>query len=268
MTKLQSPNNHQSPIINNQAFYWLLFGYCYLVFGIFTYVYALNLDNVQSAFINGDYKAAITEGEKVLAEAKKDYNLDELYCFLGLSYLKDDNLLRASDIFEIIINEFEESRFRHEAELGLADTYFLRGLYEQAIVRYNAMLREDENSCLRPLVYSRLSQCAARTGNSQLLREYQDKLKQEFPLSIEPVELLEPSGRYYSVQVGAFSNLSNANNLQQKLVNSGYSAFVEEVDSSARITYKVKVGKFQMRSDAEALQAKLSNEGYPTKIPP
>lgn len=175
--------------------YFFICSFALFAFNFTFPCYGLNLDKVQAAFISGDYKTAISEGEEVLSGAKKDYNLDELYYFLGLSYLKEGNLLRASDIFEIIINEFEKSRFKDKAKLGLADTY-------------------------------------------------------------------------YSVQVGAFFSAANANNLQQELVNSGYSAFVEETNSSDRFSYKVKVGKFRMRSDAEVLQAKLSNEGYPAKISP
>jgi len=55
--------------------------------------------------------------------------LDELYYLLSLSYLKDGNYLRASDIFEIILREFKGSRFKEDALLALGDTYFLRGDY-------------------------------------------------------------------------------------------------------------------------------------------
>ena len=53
--------------------YWLLFGICCLVFGIYSNIYALNLDKVKVYFLSGDYKAAISEGEKILATTGKTY---------------------------------------------------------------------------------------------------------------------------------------------------------------------------------------------------
>ncbi|MBN1913662.1 MAG: hypothetical protein JW788_04610 [Candidatus Omnitrophica bacterium] len=51
-------------------------------------------------YLSGDYKAAISEGEKILAQAKDQDGLDELYYILALSYMKEGNYLRASDILK------------------------------------------------------------------------------------------------------------------------------------------------------------------------
>ena len=53
--------------------------------------YCLNLDKVKVYFLEGDYKSAILEGEKLIAQ---DPHSDELYYILGLSYLKDEGTVR------------------------------------------------------------------------------------------------------------------------------------------------------------------------------
>ncbi|MCX5713505.1 MAG: outer membrane protein assembly factor BamD [Candidatus Omnitrophica bacterium] len=131
----------------------------FLTLGLFlAHASDLDLDKVKIYFLNQDYKLAISEGEKILANAgNSTKGLDELYYILGLSYLKDGNILRASDIFEIILNEFKVSNFKEEASLGLADTYFLRENYNEAQARYNKLLNDNPKTRLiTPIYYRRL----------------------------------------------------------------------------------------------------------------
>lgn len=250
--------------------YWLLFVLWCLVLGISADSYALNIDHVKAAFISGDYKAAILEGEKILADSGKDYNVDELYYILGLSYLKDGNYLRASDIFEIIINELKNSRYKPEAKLGLADTYFFRGDFLRAKKAYLDLELDKEAARLKPVVYYRLSQCEAKLGNTNPAKDYFDKLNREFPLNAESgLESCSLSRDfYYSVQVGSFLSKTNAENLLRQLERKGYPAYIQEGISQGAAIYRVRSGKLATRQEAAELGSKLSGEGYPTKICP
>ncbi len=229
--------------------------------------FCLDLDKLKSDYLRGDYKAAIIEGERMLANSRISSHSDELYYFLGLSYSRDGNYLRASDIFEIIINEFQGSSLKNEAILGLGDTYFLRGDYRKAGEYYRRLL--DDNR-LKPAVYYRLSQCAIKEGDVQEGRVYAEKLKTEFPLNPESKfnRELYPVNDFFSVQVGSFSNPVNANNLRDKLSARGYDAYIQEAEADAKKSYRVRVGKLKSRSEASLLEGKLSSEGYPTKITP
>jgi tetratricopeptide (TPR) repeat protein len=258
-------------LIKNRVFgHWLLFVICCLVLGILAEAYALDIDRVKAAFIGGDYKAAILEGEKILADTDKNYNADELYYILGFSYLKDGNYLRASDIFEIIINEFKNSRYAPEARLGLADTYFFRGDLQKAKKGYLDLSLDKGASRLKASVYYRLSECEAKLGNTDSAKDYLAKLKQEFPQNIEAgLETcsLVPDF-YYSVQVGSFLSKTNAENLARQLERKGYSAYIEEGTSQGAAIYRVRSGKLATRQEAVKLESRLSGEGYPTKVCP
>jgi len=261
--------------------YWDLFRISDLVLGIFLSlafiynVYALDLDRIKTYFLSGDYKSAIAEGENILASPGDSAHLDELYYILGLSYLKDGNYLRASDIFEIILKEFKDSAFKEEAKLGLGDTYFLRGDFAKAQDYYKELISSNPHTKLLSAVYYRLSQGGLKTGDTQAAKEYLDKLKQDSPSNIELQSnkdlgaVFDSSAQiYYSVQVNAFANSTNAKNLRDKLLKNGYDAYIEEVSLNDKQIYRVKVGKLRLRSEAVQLENKLSSEGYPTRICP
>ncbi len=236
--------------------------------------YALDLDKAKAYFLSGDYNLAISEGERLLAGYSGAANSDELYHILALSYMKDGNYLRASDIFEIILKEFKQSRFRDEAILGLGDTYFLGGDYDKAKGYYQELININGRGELVAAAYYRLSQCAFKLGDTSEGKEYLSKLKQNFPLNPELLLnkdlclLPEGSDFYYTVQVGAFSSAVNARNLTDKLTQKGYPAYLIEMNSFGKPSYRVRVGKFKLRQEAAGWNDKLAQEGYPTKICP
>jgi len=253
-----------------------IFAICVFSLVLISNSYALDLDKLKSSFLSGDYKAVIQEGEKILAMQPGSGDLDELYLILGRSYLKDGNLLRAADIFQIIIKEYKNSKFEDEAKLSLGDTYFLRQDFSRAEIAYNDIIKANPGTKLKADLYYRLSQVKLKQGDTKAAKDYLSKLKQEFPLSTQlsldqDLKLLveEPvTDFYYSVQVGSFSNSVNANNLVRRLLDKGYSAYLEKVIFQGKTTYRVKVGKTSQRQEIVALDNKLSKEGYPTKIFP
>ncbi|MEW6102100.1 MAG: SPOR domain-containing protein [Candidatus Omnitrophota bacterium] len=248
---------------------------CLCVFVSLDFVYALNLDSLKANLLKGNYKEAINEGEKILAGTRKDDASDELYYLLGLSYLKDGNYLRASDIFEIILKELNSSRFKEQAKIGLADTYLLRQDFNGAEAIYKELLSQNPGTKYKAVIFSRLSRVGFKKGDPEMGKEYRDKLKQEFPksfeakLSEESGPLIEDtSGVYFTVQVGVFNSNVNAQNLAEKLALKGYASFIEETLLNEKKSYRVRVGKLKTLKEAKELENKLRQEGFPTKICP
>ncbi|MDD5166227.1 MAG: SPOR domain-containing protein [Candidatus Omnitrophica bacterium] len=242
----------------------------WFIFCVWQGGYCLDIDKPKIYFLNGEYKLAIAEGEKLLAQEVHGAGSDQLYYILGMSYLKDGNYLRASDIFEIILKEFKDSALEPEARLGLGDTYFLRGDYDKARAYYTELLNTHIRLQLTPLVYYRLSQCAFKQGNVEEGNGYLSKLKKDFPSSLETSlnKELDNSSGFYTVQIGSFTNPANANNLCNRLINKGYDAYSEEAGTDGKKVYRVRVGRLKSRSEAVEIRNKLSLEGYPTNIIP
>ena len=208
--------------------------------GFFNAAYALNVDKVKLYFLSGDYRSAINEGERLIA---KDEYSSELYYFMGVSYLKEGDYQKSADNFKIAINNFKGSKFKEESRIGLADTYLLRGDFTNAKTLYQELINQDPKTKFKEQILSRLSDIDS--GKNSSLH-------------------YDPKGSYYSVQVGSFSNIDNAKKLTQKLISSGYPAYME----GSRPAYRVKVGKLKTRIQAEELSKKLSGQDYPTKICP
>lgn len=62
----------------------------------------------------------------------------------------------------------------------------------------------------------------------------------------------------YSVQIAAFQNRRDAENLQRTYLEKGYNVYVLQTHTRERKTvYKVRVGRFEQRKDAELLALKL-----------
>jgi len=247
-----------------------IYGFTFFFFICIFSCFAIDLDKIKSDFISGDYKAAIKEGEDILAEAKHSRNLDEVYYFLGLSYLKDGNYLRAWDIFEIIIKEYKDSRFVSEARLGTGDAHFLMGNFDKARQVYNDLL--GANYANKADLYFRLIQCAVKLDDTASVKLYREKLAKEFPLYNDaPLTPESPQGTdsfSYSVQVGVFSREVNALNLSKQLNKKGFNSYIEKINSADKTVFRVKVGRLQKRAEALVLADKLSLEGYSVKVCP
>ncbi|MEW6075353.1 MAG: SPOR domain-containing protein [Candidatus Omnitrophota bacterium] len=236
-------------------------------------VCALELEQARYYFLHGDYADCIKEGEKALAGIQGvSKGVDELYYLLALSYLKEGNYLRAADIFEIILNECNDSRYQSEARLGIGDTYFLRGDYIKATQHYEAMRNDPKVLVHKPAVYYRLAMIAAKTNDSHAAKQYAGLLKEEFPFSLEARlkgEFCSLVDCYYTVQVGSFSKKENAQALARELANKGFAAYIEEAGTAPhKLTFRVRVGKLSTQEQAKNLKEKLSRCGYPTKIYP
>lgn len=236
-------------------------------------VYCLELNSMKTKMLGADYKAAISEGEELIAQGEHS---DELDYLLGLCYLKDGNYPRALVNFEAIIKESSGSRFQEEARLGLGDTYLLRDDLAKAEESYLGLLKSNPDTKLKAQVFYRLSEIGFKKGDAKQGGDYLAKLNEGYPLNPEvkqkrdifPAQKVNADS-YYAVQVGSFSNSTNAANLTRKLLNSGYPAYTEESPgASGSKTYRVKVGRLNSRQEAEELNRKLKQEGYPTKICP
>ncbi len=81
-------------------------------------------------------------------------------------------------------------------------------------------------------------------------------------------QLQKPSRTLFTVQVGAFNDLSNANSLKARFHKKGYSAFITYSTSKKEgRLYKVCISKFAEREKANTLSEKIRNsEGLQTFV--
>lgn len=92
------------------------------------------------------------------------------------------------------------------------------------------------------------------------------------PPAVEPVvsspaptaPLANRSG--WSVQLGAFSDKANADQLSRRVETFGFSAFVSEFRSGGQTMYRVRVGGFDTENQADAAASSISAHGLPARV--
>jgi cell division septation protein DedD len=77
----------------------------------------------------------------------------------------------------------------------------------------------------------------------------------------KPAEVPKPaaSGTGFAVQLGAFSNASDANALRDRARGAGFSAFVEQVRTDKGTLSRVRIGPVANRADADRLKAQVAS---------
>jgi len=234
--------------------------------------WAADLDALKVDFLQGNYRRVIFEGQAQVDRINIGAT-DELNYILGLSYLKEGELDLAQGSFRRILNN-QKSKFKDQATLGLADTFLIAGQFQEAEEIYNKLITDQPNSSQKAAVLYRLSRLEFKRGNNQRGNDYLSKLKRDFPLSPElrsssaleiinrmPDAVVKKTGEY-SVQVGFFSNYSNASKFRDKLLAKDFPAYIENSAGG----YRVRVGKFKAQKEALDLESKLSQEGFQTKV--
>ncbi|MDD5409201.1 MAG: tetratricopeptide repeat protein [Candidatus Omnitrophica bacterium] len=228
------------------------------------------MDNIKADFLQGNYRRVILEAQ-AQAERFNIQGTDELVYLLGLSYLKENKLEQAQECFRRILNN-PISKFKEQSAMASADTYLIKGQFQEAEGIYNKLLEDNPNTRLKAAIFYRLSQSNYRKGNNEQSSEYLAKLKRDFPLSLElkpskgipaSIPLVNEAGGF-SVQVGFFVKNLNAVNFKDKLLAMGYPAYVEASSEG----YRVKVGRFKTQTEALDTENRLSREGFSTKLCP
>jgi len=69
-----------------------------------------------------------------------------------------------------------------------------------------------------------------------------------------------PATNRWAVQVGSFSQSSNALGLRDRLRDAGFAAYVEQVGIAGKNTYRVRVGPVLVREAAETLRVELQEK--------
>ena len=229
---------------------------------------AVSAPSAEGAFVKGDYEEALRIGKAYLERRPK--NDEKVQCLVGRALLKLDRLDEARDHFIKVAEKSRDKKFLAEAALGIADSYYLDSEYRQARDYYEKIARSYPDADSMNIVYYRLGECYSKLENDSTAKEYYDKLMRLYPDSLE-AKLLKGEGSgaiTYSVQVGSFNKMDNAERLSGELKAKGFDANIQTVTVDGSFFYRVKVGSFTRMRDAEDMARNLQNKGYTTKVCP
>ncbi|MGC8937703.1 MAG: SPOR domain-containing protein [Thermodesulfovibrio sp.] len=81
--------------------------------------------------------------------------------------------------------------------------------------------------------------------------------KQDFEKPVKAIKYKTHKQIFYTIQVGAFSDIVNVQELQKRLKERGYESFLVKED-----LYKVRIGKYKKFSQAKKLSQELHSKGF------
>jgi tetratricopeptide (TPR) repeat protein len=235
---------------------------CAMLFAISFSAFSASLSDAYKDYLNNDY-------EEALIKAKHLQENDEVLYFLGLTYIKIGNYPEARDYLIKLTKDYPRSKFYEQGLLRLVDAYFLEANFVKAKSSYEEILKKYPYGNYQPLVYLRLIQIANKEGNWQDKKIYLAKLKEKYPQSAEVhfLDSLDNQEYFFTIQVGAFSNIKNSLSLKGELANK-YDVYMLDEKREGTMLYKVRVGKFKDRKEAERVCGRLIKQGYPARIYP
>ncbi len=229
---------------------------------------AVSAPNAEGAFVKGNYEEVLRMGEAYLKRRPK--NEEKMLCLMGRALLKLKRLDEARDYFLKVAEGSRDKKCLAEANIGIADSYYLDGEYRQARDYYEKVARSYPDADSMNIVYYRLGECYSKLENDTTAKEYYDKLMRLYPDSLE-AKLVKGEGSgaiTYSVQVGSFNKMDNAERLCAELKTREFDANIQTVTVDNTCFYRVKVGSYSRIRDAEDMARNLQNKGYTTKVCP
>ncbi|MCU9612750.1 N-acetylmuramoyl-L-alanine amidase [Caldibacillus lycopersici] len=134
-----------------------------------------------------------------------------------------------------------------------ANFHVLRESHMDAVLTENGFI--DTVADANKLKNSSFINSIARGHVNGLAKAFNLQKKPTDPPREEPVD---GGSATYKVQIGAFSNLGNANALAERARNAGFSVYVNKDGN----LYKVQIGAFSSRDNATALAGRAKNAGF------
>lgn len=224
--------------------------------------------NVEEAFVKGDYEEVLRIGGAYLDRGPK--HSEKTRCIVGRALLKLKRVDEARGHFIKITEESRDKRFLTDADIGIADSYYLEEEYRQARDYYEKAARRFPDADDMNIVYYRLGECYSKLDNETTAKEYYDKLLRLYPDSLE-AKLFKGEGSEiinYSVQVGSFNKMENAEKLRGELKTKGFDSNIQTVIVEGESFYRVRVGNYSRLRDVESAAKNLKDKGYTVKVCP
>ncbi len=151
----------------------------------------------------------------------------------------------AAKLYQNIIDNFPKSEWADDALYKLYQYYYSIGLYKTADQKLNQLKEEYPFS-------------AYATEQGAIQEE--KAVPKEKPAVVKPTGTVAKFATNFTVQVGAFSTLENANELKAKFEKEGYQSNIFTIVKQDKKIHKVWVGEFKTYEEAKQLTAKIKEK--------
>ncbi|HXG37280.1 MAG TPA: SPOR domain-containing protein [Bacteroidota bacterium] len=155
--------------------------------------------------------------------------------------------MEAAKMYQSIVDNFPRSEWADDALYKLYQYYYSIGLYKTADQKLDQLKREYPFSAYaadEPPVRTRRTPAQA----------------QEPPANVRRPGTVEKYATRFTVQVGAFSTLQNAEELKTRFEREGYVSNIFTIVRDGKKLHKVWVGEFPTQEEAKRFSAELKNK--------
>lgn len=226
------------------------------------------------------YLSLINEGQisgvkEQLPELISKYPNNPDIMFLKGIMTTDGN--KSVDIYKKILTNFPESQYASESAVKIGEYYYSLGLYSQAGKHLSKIPRVYPRYSNIQRVMDLMVSSFIAIGEEDSAKYYANIYKSMFPtLSVDNFKRGYRSTEYdnnhqkkginkaYIIQVGAFSNIENANRMKLQISQIGYDVEISNVKTKGRVLYAVRVVRYETKFEAEKvgglIKKKLGNE--------
>lgn len=183
----------------------------------------------------------IEEVKIELAKLKINNSADPDVIFLEAVITEDGE--RANNFYELIYNDFPQSKFADAALFRSFSFYYSLGLYKKAEALKDHLKKSYPNS------------------------PYLKNTERSFPeidemliVDSNPYNLKSKTDKQFTVQAGAFSNYKNAEMLKSKFMEDGLSSIIKPKVVNNLQLHIVTVGNFTTRTEADKFLTTLERD--------
>lgn len=155
--------------------------------------------------------------------------------------------MEAAKMYQSIVDNFPRSEWADDALYKLYQYYYSIGLYKTADQKLDQLKREY------PFSAYAADEPPTRTRRTPAQA-------QEPPANVRRPGTVEKYATLFTVQVGAFSTLQNAEELKTRFEREGYISNIFTIVRDGKKLHKVWVGEFQTHDEAKRFSAELKNK--------
>jgi cell division septation protein DedD len=151
----------------------------------------------------------------------------------------------AAKIYQSIVDNFPKSEWADDALFRLYQYYASVGLYKTAEQKLDQLKLEYPFSA-----YATEEPETKPVPQTQAQRESAIREEPEQRSVLQPKGNVEKFSSTFTIQVGAFSTMSNAEELKKRFEKEGYASNIFTITRDGKKLHKVWVGEFQTQDDA------------------
>jgi tetratricopeptide (TPR) repeat protein len=230
------------------------------------------LDEGIAAYDAEDYDQARDRLDVFMAAHGDRRGADEAFYYRGLAHYQMGHPERAKVDFATAIDRSSRSDLKALARLALGVIAYDQGdapAAERHLRRSLKGLDESQPPTDRAMYY--LGASLQRQNRWEEADVYFNRLIWTFPDSPQtPEAKRRVHGRHWTIQVGAFTDLTNAEQLVEKLKADGHPAFLWPKHVDRRLHYFVRIGRWRSysRAASQLAEIKVLHEGaFLTVVP-